>query len=165
MFNFLKINNNKYKSSGFTLMEILIIIAIVTVISSIVLFNLSNFRNEQDLKNAEMEIVSLLDKARQNTLSSVNSNNYSVHFEVDKAVLFSGSIYSALDSSNEKINFNANVSIPAIDGINLGGGGNDVTFERLTGETMGGTLILRLKSDASKQKTITINKTGLISSN
>lgn len=164
MFNFLKINNKKYKTSGFTLMEIIIVIAIITIISSIVLFNLSNFRNEQDLKNTEMEIVSLLDKARQNTLSSVNSNNYSVHFEVDKAVLFSGSIYSALDSSNEKINFNANISIPAIDGINLGVGSN-VTFERLTGETTGGVLILRLKSDASKQKTITINKTGLVSSN
>jgi prepilin-type N-terminal cleavage/methylation domain-containing protein len=161
MFNFLKTNNKK---SGFTLIEALVVIAIMGFISTIVLFSLSSFRNEQALKNTEIDIVTLLNKARQNTLSSINSNNYSVHFETDKAVLFTGSNYSALDSTNEIIDFNKAVVAPIDGGINLGGLSN-VTFERLTGDATDGTIIIKLKSDSSKQKTITINKTGVVSSN
>ena len=117
---------------------------------------------EQDLKNTAMNIVTLLNKARQNTLSSINSNNYSVHFEANKAVLFSGGVYSAVDKNNEVINFSTTVSIPISGGINLGGG-NNVIFERLTGEATSGTIIIKLKSDISKQKIITISKTGIVS--
>lgn len=159
------IKNNK----GITLIEIVIIIAIISIISSIVLFNLSLFRNEQALKNTTVDIVSILNKARENTLSSLNSTNYSVHFETDRAVLFTGSIYSDSLSTNEVTIFSPSVTIPATLGINISGGGNNITFERLTGEVINGTIdssiVIELASDGTKQKTITINKTGVISSN
>lgn len=151
------------KNKGITIIEILIIIAIIGIISSIVLLNLSKFRQEQSLKNTTSDVVSLLNKARQNTLSSLNSTNYSVHFETDRAVLFSGLIYSPSNSTNEPIIFSSGVIIPS-NGINIGGG-SEVTFERLTGDTIGGTIILQLTSDSAAQKTININKVGIISSN
>ena len=128
------------------------------------LFNLSGFRDQQALKNNTEDIISILNKARQNTLSSLNSTNYSVHFETNKVVLFVGSTYSSVNSSNEQFNLSSVVNIPISGGINVGGG-SDVVFERLTGETIGGTIILRLISDSTKQKTIIINKTGIVSSN
>lgn len=152
------------KNKGITIIEILIVIAIIGIISSVVLLSLSSFRNEQALKNTTIDIVSILNKARQKTLSSVNSNNYSVHFESDRAVLFTGETYSAVDSTNEVIPFSQAVSIPISGGLNIGGSSN-VTFERLTGDTIGGTIIVRLISDVTQQKIITINKTGVISSN
>lgn len=159
------IKNNK----GITLIEIIIIIAIISIISSIVLFNLSLFRNEQALKNTTIDIVSILNTARENTLSSLNSTNYSVHFETDRVVLFTGSIYSASLSTNEVTIFSPSVIIPLTLGINISGGGNNITFERLTGEVINGTIdssiVIQLASDATQQKTITINKTGVISSN
>ncbi len=160
MFNSFKLN----KKSGFTLIEVFAEIAIIGIISSIVMFNLNSFKNEQSLKNTEIDIVTLLNKARQNTLSSINSNNYSVHFETDKAVLFTGSIYNAVDVTNEKIIFDSSVTIPISGGINLGGG-SSVIYERLTGEATDGNIVIKLKSDSSKQKTITISKTGVVSSN
>jgi prepilin-type N-terminal cleavage/methylation domain-containing protein len=155
---------NLFKNRGITIIETLIVIAIIGIISSIVFVNLSDFRNEQSLKNTTIDVVSLLNKARQKTLSSVNSTNYSVHFEMGSATLFTGATYNSLDPTNEVIYFNSSVNIPVQGGLNIGGG-NDVTFERLTGDTIGGTIIIRLVSDETQQKTITINKTGVISSN
>lgn len=160
MLNFLKINKNK----GFTLIEILIVIAILGIISSIVLLNLSQFRNEQLLKNTTLDVVSLLSKARQDTLSSVNSTNYGVHFDSNQAVLFTGSVYSSNNVTNEPVVFSSKVNISIPSGLNIGGG-SDVIFERLTGETIGGTIKLQLTSDATRQKIITVGKTGSVSSN
>lgn len=140
------------------------VIAIVGIISSIVLLNLSQFRNEQLLKNTTLDVVSLLNKARQNTLSSFNSTNYGVHFDGDKAVLFTGSVYSSNSVTNEPIVFNNRVIIPIPSGLNIGGGG-DVVFERLTGETIGGTIKIQLTSNSTKHKIITIGKIGNASSN
>lgn len=160
MLKLLKINKNK----GFTLIEILMVITILGIISSIVILNLSQFRNEQLLKNTTLDVVSLLSKARQNTLSSVNSTNYGVHFDSNKAVLFTGSVYSSNNATNEPIVFSSKVIIPTPSGLNIGGG-SDVIFERLTGETIGGTIKIQLTSDSTKQKIITIGKTGSVSSN
>ena len=140
------------------------VIAILGIISSIVLLNLSQFRNEQLLKNTTLDVVSLLSKARQNTLSSVNSTNYGVHFDSNKAVLFTGSLYSSNNATNEPIVFSSKVIVPIPSGLNIGGG-SDVIFERLTGETVGGTIKIQLTSDSTKQKIITVGKIGNASSN
>lgn len=152
------------KNTGVTFIEILIVVAIIGVISSIVFINLSQFRNEQVLKNTAVDIVSLLNKARSNTLSSLNSTNYSVHFEQGQVVLFVGPIYSASNVTNEPMVFSTAVMIVIPSGINLGGGA-DVTYKRLTGDTIGGTITIQLVSDAVKQKTITISPTGVASVN
>lgn len=155
---------NFAKNKGMTLIEIMVILIIIIIISTLVLSNLSNFRDAQSLRNTTVDVVSILNKARQNTLSSVNSTNYGVHFDSSKAVLFSGTTYSSSNASNEIVLFNPSIIIPASGGLNIGGG-SDVIFERLTGDTLGGTIKLQLVSDSSKQKTITINKTGVINSN
>lgn len=152
------------KQRGITLIEITIIIFIISIITVIVFTNLSGFRNDQALRNTTSEIVSLLNKAKQNTLSSVNSTNYGVHFESNKMVLFTGSNYSSSASDNEVVIFNNVVSIPSVGGLNIGGG-SDVIFERLTGDTIGGTIKIQLNSNSNIYKTITITKTGSISSN
>lgn len=152
------------KNKGISLIEILGVISIMTIISAIVIINLSSFKRDQVLKNTAIDIVSMLNKAKQNTLSSINSNNYGVHFETNKITLFIAPTYTQGTSTNEVINFSGIVQIPTFGGINVGGG-NDVIFERLTGETIGGTIVIQETSNTSKRKTITIGKSGIISSN
>lgn len=156
------------KNKGMTLIEVLIVIVIIAIIASIVLVNLSSFKNEQVLKNTSQDVLSLLEKARQNTISSLNGTNYGVHFETDRAVLFTGPTYSASSESNEPVIFSEAVFIPT-GGVNISGGGNDIIFERLTGEVINGTISstikLELVSDSTRDKTITISKIGSISSN
>jgi hypothetical protein len=87
-----------------------------------------------------------------------------VHFESNKVTLFVGEVYSSGASTNEVLTFNSIVSIPTSGGINIGGG-SDVIFKRLTGDTIGGTIIIQLVSNTAIKKTISISKTGLVSIN
>ncbi len=153
------------KNKGITLIEILVSIGIIGIITAVVVPNLSSFRNEQILNNTASDIVSLINKAHSDTLSSLNSTVYGVHLTSTNATYFIGSSYSAGTATNKVITFDTKVSIPAAGGINLNGGGSDIMFTRLSGDTTSyGTIIVRLVSDATKQKTIAISQTGNITS-
>jgi prepilin-type N-terminal cleavage/methylation domain-containing protein len=154
----------KYKS-GFSFLEMIIVIAIIGILLAIVAPSFSNFRNRQVVRNTTEDIVALLNKARTNTLLSKNSTYYSVHLSTTSATLFTGGTYDASSSSNEVITFDTLVTVPSAS-VSLNGGGSDVTFDRLTGDTSQyGTIQIKLVSDSNVKKTITINKLGIISSN
>ncbi len=157
--------NNNYKK-GIGAIEILISIAILSIVTAVVLPSLSSFKNHQVLVNTAEDIISLLNKARTETLASKNSNYYSVHFETNRAVLFTGGVFNNGDSNNYVVNFDSAVSIPSTGGINLSGGGADVIFTRLSGDTnQNGNIVIQLNSDNNQKKIITIKKTGVSSSN
>ena len=80
-------------------------------------------------------------------------------------VLFRGAIYDSLDANNEAVALDSALEIYPTP-PSLTGGGSDVIFDRLTGKTnQDGTVIIRVKSDTSKTRTITINATGVVSAN
>ena len=62
---------------GFSLIEVLIVIAVLAVIATVVLPQFSKVRENQVLKSGVEDILSSLDKARANTLSSLHSSSYS----------------------------------------------------------------------------------------
>ncbi len=162
MIHLLKIQKN----TGQTVLEIVIAISILIIILAILVPSLATFRNDQTIKNTTEDIISLLNEARTNTLSSENSTYYSVHFEANRAVYYTGGTFTDGVSSNKVITFDTLVSLPASGGISLNGSGSDVHFTRLSGDTnQNGTIIVRLVSDATKQKIITIAKTGIVSAN
>lgn len=157
---------NKNYKKGFGVVEILIVLAILALMSTVVLPPLYNFKNQQVLKNTTEDIITLINKARMETLASKNSHYYSVHFASDRAVLFTDGVFNQNDSTNYSVIFDNSVSIPSTGGINLSGGGSDLIFNRLTGDTdQNGTIVLQLNSDTSIKKTITIRKTGIVTSN
>jgi prepilin-type N-terminal cleavage/methylation domain-containing protein len=152
-------------NKGITMIEFIIVIAIIGVIAGIVMPSLSTFRRTQALRNATEEVVSLLNKARTDTLASLNSTNYSVRFESTRAVYFVGTVFTDGLSTNKVVSFGSLVTLPPAN-ISLNGGVTTVTFTRLTGDTTAyGTITLQQSSDATLQKIITINKTGLVSAN
>jgi type II secretory pathway pseudopilin PulG len=153
------------KNKGISLLEVIIAFGVIGILAAIIVPNLSQFHKQQVLQDTSENIISLLNEARNNTISSKNSSSYGVRFQADKAILFAGLSYS--DSpTNKQINLDSSVTIPGSGGINLNGGGSDVIFDRITGDTAEyGTIVIRLASDASKQKTVTISKIGVITSN
>lgn len=152
----------KNTKKGMTLIEILGVIAIITIIASLAVLNLNKFRNLRTLQNTSEEVVSLLNMARNNTISSLNSINYGVHFEIDHMVLFEGSVYNSGSATNQEIIFDSPVKIKS-GGLNLNGGGEDVVFKRISGETDNyGIIVLELESNPNNFKTININQLGVI---
>lgn len=150
---------------GVSLVETLIIIGIIGILSALIIPNLSDFRDQQSLKNTTEDIISLLDEARNNTISSKNSNTYGVRLLSDRAILFIGTSYT--DSiSNKQIDFDNVVEIPSSGGVNLNDGGIDIIFKRITGDTNNyGTIVIQLINDNTKQKIINISKIGIIGIN
>lgn len=104
----LKLLNNK---SGFTLMETMIVMAIIAISSSFVASQYSNYRNSKALSLAKVQIIDDI-KMVQNYSYAVLENNgsfpkggYGIHFEVD-----SDSYLIFSDNDGNKIYNNTNSS-------------------------------------------------------
>lgn len=152
-----------HRSRGFSLVEMLVVLAIGVIITAVVVGSFSRSTGLQALDKQTTVALSLLEQARDLTLSAKNAAVYGVHFETTKAVLFTGPTYSASASSNvvEPMHYLLQIS-----GISLLGGGNDVVFNRLVGDTaQSGTVTLSLLASTTQSKTITIFSTGIASSN
>lgn len=155
-------NKLNYNQNGRSVLEIIVIVAIMGVVVAAVIPGLSNFRNRQLINNTTTELIAILSDARGKTLSGYNDTNYSVRFESTRAVFFTGGTFTEPNASNVVSTLDTRITLPT---ISLNGGGNNVTFTRLTGETTNyGTIVVRLVADSNIQKTITISKTGIVSS-
>lgn len=148
---------------GITAVELLVVMAVIGMIVMIVLPQFSKVRENQVLKNAASDILSTVNKARSQTLASVNSSEYGVHFQADKIIIFKGKVFSPADPNNETINL---LTPAAISNVTLGGVSRisgDVYFNRLLGApSTTGTITV---SSSSLLKVITISATGVASVN
>jgi type II secretory pathway pseudopilin PulG len=162
---------NKMKNiynKGISLLEIIIIIAVIGILSAIIIPSFASFKSEQALKNTTVDIISLLNKAKLDSNSYLGGSLYSVYFETDKAVYFKGTTYSESNPTNEVVLLNSSVNIPSTGGINLTDtiSANTITFPRLTENVRGyGNIVIRMTNSSERQKVITINKLGAISLN
>ena len=145
---------------GFTILETFIVLSITTLLIVIVLPSFQAMRNNQVLKATASEVVSALNEARSQSLSSVDSSEYGIHFESDEIIIFKGTTFSSLDPDNENISITSPASISS---INLTGGAVDVYFDRLSGApNKTGTITI---SVSPFSKIITISATGAVSMN
>lgn len=144
-----------------TLVEILAVVAIMTVLFAAVMSAFGPYRDEQILNAEASAVESLLNKARAQTLSSLDDSVYGVHFESGRAVLFRGFAFSEPSAYNEEAVLNPHAEISDID---LLSGGNDVVFARLTGEatSTSGTTTISLISDPAKKRKIFILPAGIV---
>ncbi|KKS23144.1 MAG: hypothetical protein UU82_C0039G0007 [Candidatus Nomurabacteria bacterium GW2011_GWC2_41_8] len=148
---------NRYKQ-GITVIELLIVIAVLGIIFSIIIPQFSKTRELQVLKSAVSDVMSSLNKAQSRTLASVDSSSYGVHFQADKVIIFKGIIFVADVSDNETINI---ISPATISTIALAGGGANLFFNRLSGApSVTGSIVV---SSTNFIKTITISSTGTVS--
>lgn len=151
------------KKTGFSLLEIVIVIGILGLITAFVISPFTNFRNTQLLRVSAEDVLSTLAKARTKTLAGHNDSAYGVHFESNRLVLFAGETYNQNSPYNEVITIHPLINVS---NISLTGGGSDLVFRRLTGAaTKSGTVTLSLASDASVTKIITISASGIAWSN
>jgi prepilin-type N-terminal cleavage/methylation domain-containing protein len=151
-------------NSGFTLVELLIVIAIFIIIYGLAVQAFSLFRKEGELSNSAEEILNILRLAQSRTLASEGASQYGVYFDTtpnhQQYTLFKGSSYVSRNPPSDEVR-----EIPkSVDLYEVSlGGSQEVVFDRLVGDTKNfGKISLRLKSDNSKTKTIAIQSSGKI---
>jgi prepilin-type N-terminal cleavage/methylation domain-containing protein len=148
------------RNKGFTMIELAIVFIVIAIIFAVVAPNLKASRDRQVLKSSVSNVLTALSKAKSQTLASLNSSAYGVHFESSQAVIFKGTSYSAGDSNNESV---AITSPATISTITLTGGTSDLYFTRLTGAPSAtGSIAV---TNGMETKIITISATGAASSN
>ena len=147
--------------SGFTLVELLVSLAIMLVLAVIVFNTFTTFRRNQALNMDTDIVVEVLRQARNQTLSSKNSSVYGVHFASQKITLFVGASYVENNSTNQDFVLSSSDTVLT---TSLAPSGSDVVFNRLTGETVNFGTVVVSSTGISKTKTVTIYKTGLTES-
>ncbi len=151
--------NLKY-NTGFTIIETLIALVIISLLSGIVSLSFSAFKNNATLEKNVADAKSILEEARSLSISDKADSTYSIHVQSNGLIRFNGSTYSASSSLNVPLYFTS----ATIDSISLNGGGSDIIFQKITGATdTYGTFRIKMTNDTTKNKTIRLTSTGVIS--
>jgi Tfp pilus assembly protein FimT len=153
------------KNCGFTILELLTVIAIFFIICGIAAQIFPVFQKEGELSNSTEKIINILRLGQSKTLASEGASQHGVYFDTTtnphRYILFKGANYASREVNSDEVH-EISKSVEIYE-IILGGGGQEVVFSRLTGETANsGKVSLRLKSDNSKTKTIGIQSSGKI---
>lgn len=147
--------------NGFTLVEVIIVIAILVIIASIVWVIFRNVSSNQSVDSASSLVRSVLEDARSRTLAARDDTRYGVHFEAGSTTLFAGATFSDGDPSNEIVLLPKGTQIS---NTALTGGSSNIVFEHLTGAASAtGTIVVSLISDSTATSGIIVQGTGLIS--
>ena len=148
---------------GISLIETLVVVAIIGVLLVIILPRFSQIRENQVLKNATVETLSAINKARSITLASVNSSQYGVRFQSDRVIIFKGTVYNEGSADNETINIISPASITNVTLAGVSGTSGEFYFNRLYGSpSKTGTVTI---TASSSTKTIIISASGVSSMN
>ncbi|MDD5720884.1 MAG: type II secretion system protein [Candidatus Pacebacteria bacterium] len=148
---------NLYKK-GITIIELLVVLAVLGIIFSVVIPQFSKMRENQVLKSGVSDTLSSIDKARGETLASLNSSSYGVHFQSDKVIIFKGTDFSTRDTTKDET---ISIATPAIISSGTLTLPVDIYFNRLSGSpSKTGTITI---STPVYSKIITISATGVAS--
>ena len=74
---------------GFTLLEILITVAIVGIISSVVVYSFSKYADSSALDATNNLVISTLSQARSMSVSAKVGSPFGVHFDTKSVTIFS----------------------------------------------------------------------------
>lgn len=155
----MKINYQK----GISAVEILVVVAALILIAVATLPQFFLIRERAVMNAAVSDLLSSVNKAKSETLSSLNSSEYGVHFQSDKVIIFKGTSFSAGASGNEIVNINTPAAISNVTFGGVSAVSGDVYFSRIhASPSTTGTITI---STSSFSKVITIYATGVISSN
>ena len=143
---------------GFSLVEIILALAILVFIAALVLSRLSLFRQSAEINRAVSETLGLLREARSKTLGSENSVEYGIHFASTTITLFRGITYNSADLSNIVHNLPGSV---VISGLALSTTTNNIVFERLSGRSPASGTVTFSSTGSSGTRSIYITSSGL----
>lgn len=149
-------NKSLEKVKGFSLVETLIVIAIISLVVGLAITNFGQARNRALLEESQASIVNILELAKNRAASGAGdtATNHGVRIESDKIIIFEGSDYG---TGNNK----ATTTMPSA--VFLGPlPGFDIIFGRISATSSTGTII-QITHPSGATTSVSIEETGLIS--
>lgn len=135
--------------AGVTIIELLIVLAIVIVLGATTMPMGSSFLERNSLKNKTNELLTSLKVAQINSISGKENSKWGVTVVSNNIILFKGDSYATRDSEFDRIyTIPTSVSVTPF----------EVVFERNTGNPSNTQLITITNSFDTK--TLTVNEVG-----
>lgn len=154
---------------GFSLVEIIIVIAIVTIFVAVIFSNFYNRRSYSNLKLTTHQIVSILQEARNKSIYRYQSNDWGVYFSNSTSVdPFYSLFYSYYSTSTTIKKYNLPVGISYSTSTIPLGGSSTIIFSQISGAASTSTkidLISLSGANVVATSSIYINLNGIIDYN
>jgi len=145
--------NQREDNFGFTLIEILIVVGILSILVGLGLFIGNDFYRGYNLRLERSVMVSALQKARNQSMSNIGQSNHGVYLTNDGFTIFQGPSYAGRSTSSDQIIL-SNLSVTH-------SGLNEIVFSQLSGQSnASGTITL---NNGISSTTINVNYEGAIS--
>ena len=142
-------------ATGFTLIEVLLSVAIIALITGMSLPILASFNDRNDLDLTTQSIVSQLRRAQTYARGVNGDSEWGVHTQNDSVVLFKGGAFTGRDTTYDE----ATPISPAIsiDGL------SDLIFTKLNAAPSVTGSITLTDTNTNETRSITINEKGMVS--
>lgn len=137
-------------SKGFTLIETIVVLAIIMTIGSSVAFATSAFLAGNSLKNTTGQLVSVLRTAELNAMSGKQDSKWGVNLSSTSITLYSGNSYQTRNAA-----FDVVYEIPQTVSVAT----SDIVFEKVTGDTNSASIQISSGIDSI---TISVNEAGTV---
>ncbi len=152
---FLHHNKNK-RRSAFTLMEILIVVALISILAVSSLPIYGNFQGTAQLNETSAMLVQTVRQARELSFVRFSNTNYGVKFLPSSYILYQGTSYASRTTSTDQV-FALATSLSLTTTLS----NNEVNFSRGVGAPNSNGSVL-LQNINLGTKTILINSAGMI---
>jgi len=148
------IKRKKYNSKGLGLMELILVIALISILSATTMPLGVRFMQKGHVKNTRDTLISYLNTSKIFALSGKNDNNWGVNVTQDEITLFNGTNYL-----NRNISLDQDYDIPQSVTITS----SEIIFLKESGDTTGGTISINGSEGTSYQ--ITVDTEGNVTVN
>jgi len=153
----MNIKSNKKNRSAFSLVEMLIVLAIITILVLMIVPSFRNVGGREALDTTTVSVMSVLNEAKSLAVSSKDASDYGVRIFKNKLVSFKNNY----GNENKEITISNLLTISTSTGI-----GMDIIFNNVSGSTnASGTIIVSVSNDASNSNVIRVYSTGVIEKN
>ncbi len=145
--------SKQFTKSSFTLIELLLSVALITIIASFSSSILFRFLANDYLYDTENILIMSLKRAQIFSQANLADSNFGVKLQNGDITIFKGDSYAMRDTAYDEI-------YDAVNSINMSGL-TEIIFSKFTGyPTSSGTIVLTTNTGDSK--TVSINSKGMV---
>lgn len=138
-------------NSGFSLFELLVVMALISILGALSSPFLSRFFSRNILEDSSQKFVKTLRKAQNYAFAGKEGSTWGVHYSRGEVILFKGSFYGQDHTFDETYDLPSSINVS---------GWSDVIFSKIRGQPSTElTLIITANTGSN---TITLNQEGMV---